>query len=159
MKRAIAVALSLGLLVGAFGVPAEAAKKKKKKKKPKKIERVVEHKYARPSPGVPGVASACLAAYDAEAGCVNIGLGAGEKFVSVKIEDSSGQKPYWILAQDTDPNRTGYEIFHNGCGDSEEPIEITEGLELRVSVYAFGGPGCPAFGTAGKIRATLSNLP
>lgn len=158
MKRAIAVALALGLLAGAFVGPAEAGKKKKKKK-PVRVERVVEHEYTKPSPGVPGVASACLASQDPEAGCVNIALGTGEKYVSVKLEDSSGQQPYWILAQDTDTETPGYDIFHNGCGDSEEPIEITEGLELRVSVYAFGGPACPAVATTGKITATLSNLP
>lgn len=155
MKKTIAVALSLGLLVGAMVAPAEAAKKKKKKK----VERVVEHTYTKPSPGVPGVASACFAAFDPEAGCVNVPLGMGEAFVDVKIEDSSGQEPYWILAQDTEPDDAAFEIFHNGCGDSEEPIPITEGLELRISVYAFGGPDCPAVGTSGTITATLSNIP
>lgn len=158
MKKTIAVALSLGLLVGALVAPADAGKKKKKKK-PVKVERVVEHNYTKPSPGVPGVASACFASQDPEAGCVNIPLGAGEQYVNVVIEDNSGQEPYWILAQDTEPDDAAFEIFHNGCGDSEKPIPITEGLELRISVYAFGGPACPAFGTAGTITATLSNLP
>jgi hypothetical protein len=83
----------------------------------------------------------------------------GEAFVKVEIKDSSGQDPYWILAQDTDTTTPGYDIFHQGCGNSDEAIPITEGLELRVSVYAFGGPGCPAVGTTGTIKATLSNLP
>jgi hypothetical protein len=32
-------------------------------------------------------------------------------------------------------------------------------LELRISVYAAGGPECPALGTTGKITAKLSNMP
>ena len=155
MRKAIAVALALGLLTGAMIAPAEAGKKKK----PKKVERVVEHDYTKPSPGVPGVASACLAAFDEEAGCTNIPLGLGEKFVNVEIADAAGMDVYWILGQDTDTENVGFEIFHQGCGNSEEPIPVTEGLELRVSVYAFGGPDCPAVGTTGTIKATLSNLP
>ena len=159
MRKAVAVALALGLLGGAMVMPADAAKKKRLVKK---VERVIEHAYAAPSPGVGGAPySACLAAQMDDAGCVNIPLAAEEKLVSVEITDTAGQGVYWILAQDTDTSDTdvGYDIFHTGCGNSEEPVPVTPGLELRISVYAFGGPDCPAAATTGTIKATLSNIP
>ncbi|HJR46101.1 MAG TPA: hypothetical protein VJ927_10910 [Actinomycetota bacterium] len=158
MRKAIAIPLLIGLLAGAMVAPADAAKKKAVKK----IERVIEHAYSAPSPGIGGAPySACLAAQMDDAGCVNIPLGAAEKYVNVEIADAAGQGVYWILAQDTDTSDTdvGYDIFHYGCGNSEEPIKVTEGLELRISVYAFGGPTCPAPATTGSIKATLSNTP
>lgn len=156
MKKAIAVAMMIGLLAGAMVGPADAAKKKKKVVK--KVERVIEHAYSAPSPGVGGAPySACLGAQMEDAGCVNIPLGLGEKFVNVEITDAAGLDVYWILAQDTDTTNVGFDIFHRGCGNSEEPIPITEGLELRISVYASGGSECPGAGTSGTIKATLSN--
>ena len=160
MRKAIAVAVMLGLLGGAMVAPADAAKKKKKVVK--KVERLVEHAYSVPSPGVGGAPySACLAAQLPESGCVNIPLGSGEKFVNVEVADTAGLDVYWILAQDTDTSAgdVGYDIFHTGCGNSEAPIPVTEGLELRISVYASGGPECPGAATSGTIKATLSNAP
>jgi hypothetical protein len=159
MRKAIAVALLVGLLAGSMVGSADAAKKKKKVVK---AERVVEHAYSAPSPGVGGAPySACLAAQMDGAGCVNIPLGLGEKFVNVEIADSGGLDVYWILAQDTDTSDTdvGYDIFHYGCGNSEEPIPVTEGMELRISVYATGGPECPGAASTGTIKATLTNIP
>lgn len=156
MKKALAVALMMGLLAGSMVGSAEAAKKKKK------VQRVVEHAYSAPSPGVGGAPySACLASQMDNAGCVNIPISSTEKFVTVEIGDASGMGAYWILAQDTDTSEgdVGYDIFHYGCGNSEEPIPVTPGLELRISVYAFGGSACPAVGTTGTIKATLSNVP
>ena len=155
MKKFVILAMVVGLVASSLGAPALA----KKKKKPVRVERVVEHTYTKPSPGAPGVASACFAAFDTEAGCVNIALGLGEKFINVEFADAAGQDVYWILGQDTDADQPGFEIFHEGCGNSEEAVPVTEGLELRVSVYAFGGPDCPAAATQGTIKATLSNLP
>ena len=156
MKKALAVAMMIGLLAGSMVGNADAAKKKKK------VERVVEHAYSAPSPGIGGAPySACLAAQMPEGGCVNIPLGLGEKFVNVEVADSGPLDVYWILAQDTDTSAgdVGYDIFHYGCGNSEEPIPVTEGLELRISVYASGGPECPGAASTGTIKATLSNLP
>jgi len=119
MKRTLAVLLALGLVGGALAAgPAEA--KKKKKKKPKRVERVVEHSYAAPSPGVPGVAGACLAAFTPDSGCIDIPVTLDDKYVMVDITDASGQTPAAILAQDTDSNRPGTEIFHNFCGKTED---------------------------------------
>ncbi|MFN2389761.1 MAG: hypothetical protein ABR575_09195 [Actinomycetota bacterium] len=155
MKKAVLVALVMGLLVGSYGAPVEA----KKKKKPKRVERTIEHEYGRPSPGVPGVVGTCLAAFDPEGGCVNIPLGPGEKFAEVAVEDATGQDVYFILGQDTNVDQPGFEIFYNGCGASDGPVAITKGLELRASVYAFGGAGCPGVASSGTITVKLSNLP
>lgn len=156
MRKAVAVAVLIGLLAGAMVGTADAGKKKKKK------ARVIEHAYSMPSPGVGGAPySACLASQMEDAGCVNIPLGLGEKFVNVEVTDAAGLDVYWILAQDTDTSEgdVGYDIFHYGCGNSEEPIPITEALELRISVYASGGSACPGAATTGTIKARLTNAP
>ena len=156
MRRAIAAALTIGLLAGAMVGSADAAKKKKAAK----VSRVVEHAYSAPSPGIGGAPySACLGGLVDNSGCVNIPLGSEDKFVNVEIADSAGQQVYWILAQDTDTTDVGYDIFHYGCGNSQEAIPVTPGLELRISVYATGAANCPGVATTGTITATLTNLP
>ena len=158
MKQTMAVLLTFGLVGGALAAgPAEA--KKKKKKKPKRVERVVEHSYAAPSPGVPGVAGACLAAFTGDSGCIDIPVTLDDKFVMVDVTDASGQTPAAILAQDTNSNQPGFEIFHDFCGKTEEPVAITPGLTLRVSVYAGPSSSCAGIGTTGDMKVTLSNLP
>lgn len=155
MRRATAVALIIATLAGSMmGSSADAAKKKEKVVK---VERVVEHAYSAPSFGIGGAPySYCLAQME-DPGCVDIPLASHEKFVNIEVADAAGQDVYWILAQDTDTTNMGYDIFHKGCGDSEEAIPVIPGLELRISVYAFGGAACPAAATTGTIKATLTN--
>jgi len=159
MKKTIAVVLSLGLVAGAFALPAEAGKRKKRKK-PVRIERVVEEAYQAPSPAVSGVVGACLSVLGVEGtACVDIPTGANESFVKVEVTDATGQAVPFDLAQDSDAAAPGLEIFASGCGALEEAVPITAGLALRVSISAVGGPDCPGVSTTGAFKATLSNLP
>ena len=159
MKRTITVVLILGLIASmALAAPAQA--KKKKKKLPVKIERVVEYDYQAPSPGVSGVVGGCLTVLGVEGtACVDTPTGAGEVFVKVKVEDASGQATNFDLAQDSDADNPGLEIFASGCGETADAIPIEEALALRVSVTAVGGPDCPGVATTGHVTITLSNMP
>lgn len=154
MRRALAVALAVGLLAGAFVAPAEAAKKKKKK-----VERVVEITYEAPALGTPSTVGVCFRPTNS---CGDIATGATEKFVKMEIDDASGTAVAFTLGQDTDPDTFGTETTYGDfCGTTgDKPIEIQPGAPLIVFPWAFGDVVCPgAFGTTGTIKATLSNLP
>ena len=157
MKKTLSTLVVLGLIFGALvAAPAEA------KKKPKKKERKVELDYQFGSPGIPGAVGVCLASLADGSACINTPTASTEKYVSVDVADASGQTPYGILAQDTDPDSTGFEVFANFCGATEEPVALpAPGAELRISLYALPSPatGCVSVTTTGTINATLSNLP
>jgi hypothetical protein len=79
--------------------------------------------------------------------------------VSIEVADTSGQTPAGILAQDSNPDQPGFEIFADFCGTTEEPIEIPQpGAELRISLYMGPSADCAGITTSGSIQATLSNL-
>lgn len=165
MRRAIAVALSLGLLMGAFAAPVEAAKKKKKKK-PKRIERVVEFDYTCPC-GVKVLGNGPAFQLGSATG-ENIGGGAvtfdptKEKFLKIESEDDSGMPIAIRIAMDTDPNDTSVNnTVADVCGATEEPVEMPD-VEAEFRVFVTSGTcadGTPAFATAGAITFTFSNLP
>ncbi len=158
MKKTLSTLLVLGLIFAALtAAPAEA-----KKKKPKRTERKVALAYQFGSPGIPGAVGVCLAAFVEGSACINTPTGPTEKFVSVEVDDASGQTPHGILAQDTDPDRPGFEIFATFCGATEAPVALpAPGAELRVSLYMAPSPatGCVGITTSGTINATLSNMP
>ncbi|HJR46105.1 MAG TPA: hypothetical protein VJ927_10930 [Actinomycetota bacterium] len=154
MKRAIAVALALGLLGGALVAPAEAAKRKKKKPPaPVKVERVVEFDYQCPCVG--------LFQLGGLTGGTNIGGGpflleAGEVYLTAVAEDAGGQPVAVDINQDLDGDG-GNNSVGSFCGETAEPMPINEGLEIRVFV---GDPTiCPGPAFSGTITFTLSNLP
>jgi hypothetical protein len=157
MKRAIVVALILGLIAGALAAPA-AAQKKKKKKKNVRVERVVEGMYETPAIGHPDVIVGCAGT----TGCATIGVAANERFVKIEIEDASGLPVYATAGQDLDGDQLADKSF-SFCGTTgEEPMEIEPGFEINIFISA--GPGvrkvCPGAATGpGKAIATLSNLP
>ena len=159
MKKAIAVALSLGLLAGAMIAPADAAKKKKKK--PVKVERVVELAYDSPGVGVAiqGGATGYPIGFPTSA---DIGTTGEERYVKVEIVDSSGQKVNGSLAQ-SDQDGDGFvdDLGEPFCGATEEPIEFEPGTVI-VGVYAHNGTcadGTPSVMTTGTVTLTFSNLP
>lgn len=157
MKKTMAVALSLGLLVGALVAPAEAGKKKKKK--PKRVERVAEITYDGPAWGSASTGGVCFRPTNS---CGDIATGGDEKFVKMEIDDATGTSVAFTLGQDTDPDTFGtetqYGLFCGTTGD--EAIEIEPGYPLIVFPWAFGDVACPgAVATTGTITATLSNLP
>ena len=155
VKRALTALIVIGLVAGAMVGPADAKKKKLRRK-----ERKVELAYQFGSPGVPGAVGACLAAAGVEgSACIDVPLGPGEKYVVVEAVDATGLSPSGILAQDTDPASPGFEIFAEFCGSTPEPVAITEGLPLRISLYTVPSPTCPGLTTTGTINATLSTMP
>lgn len=154
MKKTIAVAVSLGLLVGALVAPAEAGKKKRT---PKKVTRTAEGTYDNPAIGVPGVVGTSSAG-----GAVEFPLGPKESFLSIEITDDSGQPVTAMLSQDSDPSTPSWEIFATICGATEEPLEVLPAVTVRVSVYTTPGPEqptCTGPATSGTIEAKFSNLP
>lgn len=164
MRKALAVALSLGLLAGAFAMPAEAAKKKKKKK-PVKVERVVEVAYSAPGLGVSGpdgTASGglCPFADPTTQECIEIPVELGEKYVSVELTDTTGQMVAGYISQgDQDGDGIG-DLYGEFCGAHEEPVEMLAVAPLRVSFYNGAcADGTPSIVTAGTIKVTFSNMP
>lgn len=164
MRKAIAVALALGLLAGAMVAPAEAGKKKKKK--PVKVERVVEFDYTCPC-GVK-VLGAGPAFQLGSSTDENIGGGvvafnpSTEKFLKVESKDSFGMPIAIRIAMDTDPDDTSVNnTVADVCGSTEEPIELPD-VEAEFRVFVTSGTcvdGTPAFASQGVINFTFSNLP
>lgn len=162
MKKALAVALSLGLLAGAMIAPADAAKKKKKK--PVKTERVVEVTYQGAGIGIatPGPSGGICPFSDYEnQECIEIPLELGEKYIKVELKDAAGQKVAGFISQgDIDGDGIG-DLYGEYCGAHEEPVEmLSESAPVRVSFYnGTCKDGTPSIATTGTIIATFSNLP
>lgn len=160
MRKAIAVALSLGLLAGAMAMPADAAKKKKKKK-PVKVERVVELAYQCPcGPSTP-VASQGFWLAGGTFGGGPVATGAEEKYVNVEVTDQTGQTVFVALGQDTDGDGLSETDIGDVCGATEEPLEVAApGNELSAFVHVGTCPdGTPSIATGGTVKLTFSNLP
>lgn len=161
MKKAIAVALSAGLLAGAMIGPADAAKKKKKPKPPVKVERVVEVAYDKPGIGVAiaGGNGGYGLSFPAAAAVPSM---PEEKYVSVEITDASGQKVALSLSGgDTDGDGFA-DTFASLCGATEEPIELPEDGAGIADMYAHNGTcedNSPSIMTSGVVKLTFSNLP
>jgi hypothetical protein len=154
MKKAILVALILGLVAGSMAAPAEA----KKKKKPKRVERTAEGAYDAPALILVG---AC--AQTGAIGCVSIPTGPGERYVSVTVTDAHGQPVYVSIQADMDGNAQDDTVYGSFCGETTEPILVDESTELHFWVGATPDPGiagcAPAAATTGTLTATFSNLP
>ena len=151
MKRAIAVALSLGLLAGAMALPAEAGKKKKR------VERKAQGTYAAPAT----VVGNCTQTDGV--GCMTIANGPTERYVTAKITDSHGQPVAVSIAADLDGDIQTETTYGTFCGETTEPIKVDPGVSLvfwvgRASDAA--AMACiPGVGTQGTLDVTFSNLP
>jgi hypothetical protein len=116
MKKTLVLMLVAGLVVASMVGVADAKKKKKR------VERKVELAYQAPSPGISGVVGACLTVLGVEGtACIDVPTAGNEAFASVKVTDATGRPVPFDLAQDSDPNNTGLEIFGSGCGETENP--------------------------------------
>ena len=147
MRKLVVTSVIAALVAGALVVPAEA-----KKKKPK--ARVVSGTYENPAVGVPGVIG-----FPGAGGNVEFPVLTTENHISVVVEDDAGGAPFITFSQNTDPSDDGYEIFATACGETEEPIQITPGLNIRVAVYTtpgLGQPTCYGPATSGTITATFT---
>ncbi|MDQ3914715.1 MAG: hypothetical protein M3323_05190 [Actinomycetota bacterium] len=161
MKKAIVVALTAGLVAGAFAGPADAGKKKKKIVR---IERVVEVDYSAPGIGVATPQASggiCPFADPTTQECIEIPLQLGEKYIKVEIADAAGQKVAGYISQgDTDGDGIG-NLYGDFCGAHPEPIELqSSSAPVRVSFYNGAKADCaPSIATTGSITVTFSNLP
>ena len=163
MRKAISVALALGLLVGAFVGTAEAGKKKKK---PVRIEEVIEVPYQGGNIGIASPAftgGACFVDPTMPFSCKSATpTQAGMKFIKIEVVDATGQKAGGFISQqdnDGDGLDDGYGQF---CGAHEEavPLEL-EGGPVAISLYAgvCADGSSPSIVTSGTIIATFSNMP
>ena len=161
MKKAIVVALTAGLVAGAFVGPADAGKKKKK---PVRVERVVEVDYAAPGAGVATPAASggiCPFADPTTQTCIEIPLQLGEKYIKVSIADATGQQVAGYIGQgDTDGDGIS-NLYGDFCGEHPEPIALeSASAPVRISFYNGATADCaPSISTTGTITVTLSNLP
>lgn len=148
VKKAIAVALALGMLGGALIAPAQAGKKRK----PKRVERQAEASYT----GAFNVLY--FSSGGQNFGGVAFPTGGSEKFVALEIKDASGLPSFATIGQDLDGDSFA-DTSHEMCGKTEEPIQIEPGYD--VTVFLKQGPcnGGPALVTEGTVAATFSNLP
>ena len=146
MKKLLVTAIVAALAAGALVAPAEAGKKKK--------ARADSGTYENPAVGVPGVAGTSNAG-----GAWEFGTMADETFMTVEVDDDGGGAPFITFSQNTDPSDDSWEIFATACGRTEEPLEITGGLPVRVSVYTTPGPAhptCVGPATSGTINARFT---
>lgn len=156
MKRTLLVLVLVLGMVAASMTTADAQKKKKKKKPPApaRVERTIEFDYECPCVG--------LFQLGGLTGGTNIGggpftIGADDLFLTATAEDTTGQAVPVEVQQDdgTGANKaTG-----SFCTETEEPIALDLGMEVRIFV---GDPlvcGTPSVLAGGTITFTLSNLP
>lgn len=161
MRKAVSVVVMMALVFGAFAAtPADAAKKKKKKK-PARVERTVEAKYNCPcGVKIAGVGPGFITAGQ-EAGGAVIPTSSDDAFISLKIDDQSGQKVFARLSQG-DTNGDGLsDIFGEVCGETSEPIPMPGGSEVQIFIYEgnCGMEPTPSIAFGGTITATFSNMP
>lgn len=147
MRKALAVALALGLLVGALIGPAEAGKKKKKKKP---APYTLEVPYDKPAIGVLGAGVSF--------GGPVIASNATNVYLTVEIIDDLSPVGYGEFSWDTNGdgiNDTGVTV----CGETEEPVEVPANLSMTGFMWAVPGPDCAGASTSGLVKATFSATP
>lgn len=156
MKKLIAIALSVGLLAGAYAMPAEAGKRKKKKVV--KVTREAQGTYSAPAT----VVGNCTQTDGV--GCMTIPAGAEEVFLTAKVTDASGQPVLVSVDADLDGDMQSETNYGSFCGETEEPIAIDPGAQIIFWVSAVtdapNRAGCaPGQGTSGTLDVTFSNMP
>ena len=163
MKRAIAVALALGLLAGAMVAPAEAGRRKKRKPPvPVKVERVVEYAYQGPGIGFSTPVASGGYCYPEPTACAVFLPEAGEKYIKIEVVDASGTTIAGSISQgDQDGDGIG-DLYGEFCGAHPEPVELAvEGAPFDLSMYSgscYGTPS-PSVMTTGTVKVTFSNMP
>jgi hypothetical protein len=155
MKKSIVALLVLGLIFGSLVGSAEA-KKKKKTKAPVKVTREVQGTYVAPG----GAAGNCTQTDGV--GCMTIPSGAGEQYLSAKVTDAHGQPVAVAIKADLDGNGSTETLYGTFCGETAEPIQIQEGVEIIfwVGITPDTAPiGCaPGEATNGTLDVTYSNM-
>ncbi|MEA2432830.1 MAG: hypothetical protein QOG54_287 [Actinomycetota bacterium] len=158
MKRALVLALVVGLLAGMMFGPAEA------KKKP--YVEVLELAYQGGSVGASTPAASggtCLVDPTSPFHCVEaIPSSVQAKYIKVEVIDATGQKAGGYLSQgDTDGDGFG-NLYGDFCGGHEAPVPMeAKGAPVGISLYAgvcSDGSG-PSIVTTGTVKVTFSSLP
>jgi len=157
MKKMISVALAIGLLAGAYAMPAEAGKKKKKRK-PVKVTREAQGTYAAPATAVGNCTQTD------GVGCMTIPAGSEEKFLTAKVTDATGQPVLVSVAADLDGDMQTETNYGTFCGETEEAIAIDPGAQVIFWVSSVTNTpdraGCaPGQGTQGTLDVVFSNKP
>jgi hypothetical protein len=146
MKKTFSIALILGLIVGATGLPAEAKKKKAK-------AREISVRYENPAIGVGGLGGGCL-------GCPTIATGTGEVFAIIQIVDDASPSGYVSFNYDSDGD--GIQNIGSGpivCGETPEPIAVEPATTYNIWPWA-AGIECPgSSSTAGEVKMFVGSSP
>jgi hypothetical protein len=156
MRKALIVALVLGLVAGALSAPATAKKKKKR------VARVVEVDYQGPGVGASSPAGSVGYCYQfpISDACLTVIPEAGEKYIKIEVTDASGTNIAGFISQgDLDGDGIG-DLYGDFCGAHAEPIQLeVKGGAFDLSLYDGACGGGPSVMTTGTIKITLSNLP
>lgn len=152
MRKAIAVALALGLMTGAMVGPAEAGKKKKKAP----VERVVEGTYMCPC-GVQAAGRGPGFILGSGEGGFSLPTLPTEKTFTVELKDDSGQPVFFSASQDTDGDQISETDAAEGCGKTAEPVAIPEkGEELNFFLFSGTCDVGVAVATGGTYTVTFN---
>lgn len=152
MKKVIAAAMVLGMIVGSVGI-AEAGKKKKK---PVKVTREAQGTYT----STVVVAAGNCTQTDA-VNCPRIATGSTESYFTAKVTDASGQAVPVAVKADKDGDGATETLYAAFCGETTEPVAFDPGVELTFWVGISpdtASLGCTP-GTQGTVDVVLSNLP
>lgn len=154
MRKAIAVALAVGLLAGAMVAPAGAGKKKRK---PKKVEREAQGTYAAPATLVGNCTQTD------GIGCIGILGGPKEKYITATVTDNHGLPVAVTVDGQLDEDINTDVTYGSFCGETEVPIKVDPGVELIFWIGRADDAAlqacAPGIGTQGTLDVTFSNLP
>ena len=152
MKRAIAAAMVLGMLVATVST-AEAGKKKKK---PAKVTREAQATYT----STVVVAAGNCTQTDA-INCPRIASGSNESYITAKVTDATGQPVPVAVKADKDGDRSTETLYGVFCGETAEPIQIDPGVEVTFWIGKSPDTAALPCGAAsqGTVDVTFSNLP
>ena len=142
----ILVFLTLGLVGALTGDPAAAARRR--------LVRRVHIPYQGPALAV--LAPGALLAYcipGETPGCFDVPLKATDRYLTVGVEDASGQAAYGIVFDEE-----GAEIG-DFCGSTERPIPSPGGSSITIWLFAGHcyGTTTPSVVTTGTIKLLFSN--
>lgn len=82
-------------------------------------------------------------------GCVEAQAQGKKRFVSISIEDATGQAVPAIIRAKGKPV-----LF---CGETQEPVDLGAGGDAYVFVLTAGDETCPGPGTTGTVTLTYSS--
>ena len=152
MRKALAVAIAIGLLAGSMALPAEG------KRKPRKVTRKAQGTYQAPAT----VVGNCTQTDGI--GCMTIATGPKEAYLTAKVTDAHGLPVLISVGADLDGDATTETDYGSFCGETTEPIKIDPGAAIVFWVAPFTAApdlvGCqPGFATQGTLDVVFSNLP